>query len=537
MRASFRAGCAPGGMPTTYVERAVEVTRTKPLGIRRAIARSERLLKTSSVVSLEGPPRSFGRARAGPVVGFFGFPPRVEHGGYEMVVLTDEMIEGLRAGLEGSVLTPGDDAYDDVRRIHNGLIDKRPSLIARCRTSSDVAVAVRAARDCGLEVSVRGGGHNVAGQAVTDGGLMIDLSLMKDVQIDPTERTITAGGGVTWGEFNVAAHEKGLATTGGIISTTGIAGLTLGGGLGWIMGKYAMAVDNLVSAEVVLASGEIVHANAETNTDLFWAIRGGGGNFGVVTSFTYRAHQLSTVLGGVVVHPLAAARDALKFFRDVTASLPDELTVFAALRHAPDGSGMKLCGIAICHVSPDEAQAERDVKPIREFGPPVMDMIERMPYPVVNTMTDDAFPRGYLNYWKSAFFTDLSDDAIDKLVTAFEATPTTSCFLVIEHFHGAVTRIEPTATAFPHRAPGYNLIIISQWTEPAQTDDCIAWARQTYDSLRPHMADSAYVNYLDIDDGNRVRAAYGPNYDRLRELKRRYDPDNLFHLNQNIPPS
>jgi FAD/FMN-containing dehydrogenase len=452
-----------------------------------------------------------------------------------MVALSGEVIEGLRTELDGLVLTPDNDDYDEVRRVHNGLIDKRPSLIARCRSASDVALAVRAARDCGLEVSVRGGGHNVAGKAVTDGGLMIDLALMKDVQVDPVERTITAAGGVTWGELNVAANEHGLATTGGVISTTGVAGLTLGGGVGWMMGHYGLAVDNLVASEVVLASGEIVAANTDINPDLFWAIRGGGGNFGVVTSFTFRAHPLSTVLGGVVVHPLPAARDALKFYRDLTPSVPDELTVFAALRHTPDG--MKVCGLPVCHVSADEARAERDIKVIREYGPPVMDMIERMPYPVVNTLIDDAFPRGYLNYWKSAFFTDLSDDAIDKLVTAFEATPTTSCFLVIEHFHGAATRVKPTATAFPHRAPGYNLIIISEWADPAQTDDGIAWARQTYDALRPHMADAAYVNYLDADDANRVRAAYGPNYQRLCDLKRRYDPENLFHLNQNIPPN
>lgn len=453
-----------------------------------------------------------------------------------MSVLTSKAIEGLRAECEGVVLTPDDNSYDDVRRIHNGLIDKRPSLIARCRTANDVAAALRTARECGLEVSVRGGGHNVAGKAVTDGGLMIDLSLMKDVHVDPSARTIRAGGGVTWGELNAAAHERGLATTGGVISSTGIAGLTLGGGVGWIMGKYGLAVDNLIAADVVLASGEVVAASADSDPDLFWAIRGGGGNFGVVISLTYRAHPLSTVLGGVVVHPLPAARGVLKYFREVTASLPDELTVFAAFRHAPDGSGVKLCAMPVCHVAADEAQAEADLKPIREFGPPVMDMVERMPYPVVNTLIDDAFPKGYLNYWKSAFFTELSNDAIEKMVTAFENTPTTSCFLVVEHFHGAATRVEATATAFPHRAPGYNLIIIAEWTDPAQTDECIAWARNTYDSVRPHMADAAYVNYLDSDDAERVRAAYGPNYERLRDLKTQYDPDNVFHLNQNIQP-
>lgn len=451
-----------------------------------------------------------------------------------MVVLTDAVIQELRTGLAGLVLTPDSDTYEEVRKVHNGLIDKRPSLIARCLTASDVAAALRVARDCELEVSVRGGGHNVAGKAVTDAGLMIDLSLMKDVQVDPAARTITAGGGVTWGELNIAAHEHGLATTGGIISTTGVAGLTLGGGVGWMMGRYGLAVDNLISAEVVLASGDILPADAETNPDLFWAIRGGGGNFGVVTAFTFRAHPLSTVLGGAVAHPLSAAPDTLRFYRDVTPSLPDDLTVFAALRHAPDGT--KGCGLAVCHVSLDEAQAELDVQSVREFGPPVADMIERMPYPVVNTLIDDAFPRGYLNYWKSAFFTDLSDDAIDKLVKAFESAPTTSCFLVIEHYHGAATRIDPTATAFPHRAAGYNLLIIAAWADPAQTDDGIAWARETYDKLRPHMAEAAYVNYLDVDDANRVRAAYGPNFDRLRALKARYDPENLFRLNQNIPP-
>lgn len=270
------------------------------------------------------------------------------------------------------------------------------------------------------------------------------------------------------------------------------------------------------------------------NPDLFWAIRGGGGNFGVVTAFTVRAHPLSTVLGGAVVHPLPAARKTLRFFRDVTPSLPDDLTVFGALRHAPDGS--KVCGLAVCHVALDEAQAELDVQPIRDYGPPVMSTVGRMPYPVVNTLIDDAFPRGHLNYWKSAFFTDLSDDAIDRLVKAFESAPTSSCFLVIEHFHGAATRVDPTATAFPHRAPGYNLLIMAQWADPAQTDDGIAWARETYDALRPHMAEAAYVNYLDVDDENRVRAAYGPNFDRLRALKARYDPENLFRLNQSIPP-
>lgn len=452
-------------------------------------------------------------------------------------MVDDGIVRKLRAGFSGVVVSPEDPEYDEIRRVHNGLIDKRPSLIARCMTSADVTAALAVARDGGLEVSVRGGGHNVSGKAVTDGGVMIDLSLMKDVVIDPNAATVTVGGGVTWGELNAAAHEVGLATTGGIISSTGVGGLTLGGGLGWTMGAYGLAGDNLLAAEVVLASGEVVRTDAEQHPDLFWAIRGGGGNFGVVTSFRFQGYPLSTVLAGALIHPLPAARAALAFFRDVTASLPDELTVFAALRDAPDGSGMKLCGLSICHIAADQTRAEEQTQAIRDFGPPMVDMVDRMPYPVVNTLIDDAFPRGAFSYWKSAFVADLSDEAIDKLVTAFEATPTSSCFLVVEHVHGAATRVDPTATAFPHRAPGFNLLIIAQWTDPEDAQACTAWARDTFDSLRDHMANAAYVNYLDADDGARIAAAYGPNYSRLRAVKRVYDPDNIFRLNQNIEPA
>jgi FAD/FMN-containing dehydrogenase len=453
-----------------------------------------------------------------------------------MSTLTGELVEKLRAEFTGFLITADDAGYDDVRRVHNGLVDKRPALIARCSTAADVASAVRLGREAGAEISVRGGGHNVAGKAVTDGGLMIDLSLMNTTSVDPQARTITAGGGATWDGLNKAGHTHGLATTGGVVSTTGVAGLTLGGGIGWLMGKYALAIDNLVSAEVVLASGEVVTASEESEPDLFWAIRGGGGNFGVATSLQYQAYPLQTVLGGVVAHPLSAAPEVLGFYRDFATSIPDDLTGTAAMRYAPDGSGMKLFGLAVCHAGDDEVQAEADMKPIRQFGPPAVDLIERMPYPVVNTLIDDLFPRGTLNYWKSAFLTELNDQAAAKLVEAFDNSPTTMCVLVVEHMHGALTRVAPTATAFPHRQSGYNCIILSQWTDPADTDAGIRWARETFDSLRPHLGDGVYVNYLDDDDTSRVRAAYGPNYDRLVQLKRRYDPDNLFRLNQNIAP-
>jgi FAD/FMN-containing dehydrogenase len=366
---------------------------------------------------------------------------------------------------------------------------------------------------------------------------MIDLSLMKGIHVDPEQRTVRAQGGVIWSEFNRAAAAFGLATTGGEVSSTGIAGLTIGGGFGWLMAKHGIALDNLLSAEVVLASGDVVKASEDSEPDLFWALRGGGGNFGIVTWFEYRAHPLSTVLGGPVLHPLQAAPEVFRNYRDLCAGVSDELTTAAAFLHAPDGSGTKLCGPALCHVGEDADRAEADVRPFREFGTPAADLVQRMPYPVLNTLLDPMFPTGTLNYWKSAFLSELSDAAVELIADAFEKSPTEMCVLLIEQIHGAVTRVSPTATAFPHRQAGYSFLIMSQWTDPDETDTCIAWARETFDALRPHMADRAYVNYFSDDDDDRIRQAYGPNYDRLVELKRRYDPENVFRLNQNISPS
>jgi FAD/FMN-containing dehydrogenase len=443
----------------------------------------------------------------------------------------------LAEGFSGEILRPDDAGYDAARAIHNGLIDKRPALIARCLHTADVVDAVNAARDAGLEISVRGGGHNIAGKAVTEGGLMIDLSRMRGIHVDPARRTVRVQGGVTVGELDRATAVYGLATPGGIVSTTGVAGLTLGGGLAWLMGRYGMAIDNLLSAEVVLASGDVTTASADTDEDLFWAIRGGGGNFGVVTSFEFQAHPVSTVLKGPVVHTLDAAPEVLAFYRDFSTEVPDELGAQAALLPAPDGSGAKLCAIVLCHCGSDTDSAEADVAAARAFGSPVEDMIERIPYPQANTGADDLFPPGLFGYWKSAFFLELSDAAIAVLIDAYERAPTDLCALVIEGFQGAPTRVDPTATAYPHRQPGHNLLLISQWTDPADSDAGIAWARTTFEALTPHMAERAYTNYLPADDHGRVRQAYGVNYDRLVELKRRYDPHNLFHLNQNIDPS
>jgi FAD/FMN-containing dehydrogenase len=443
----------------------------------------------------------------------------------------------LAEGFSGEVLHPDDPAYEAARAVHNGLVDKRPALIARCADTADVVHAVNAGRDAGLEISVRGGGHNVAGKAVTEGGLMIDLSPMKGIQVDPERRTVRVQAGATVGEIDRATAAHGLAISSGIVSTTGVAGLTLGGGLGWLMGRYGLAIDNLLCAEVVLASGDVTTASADTDEDLFWAIRGGGGNFGVVTSFEFQAHPVRTVLKGPVVHTLDAAPEVLAFYRDFSTEVPDELSAQAALLPAPDGSGAKLCGIVVCHCGSDADRAEADVAAARAFGSPVADMIERIPYQQVNTGADDLFPAGLFGYWKSAFFAELSDAAIAVLVEAYERAPTDLCALVIEGFQGAPTRVDPTATAYPHRQPGHNLLLISQWTDPADSDAGIAWARTTFEALTPHMAERAYTNYLPADDHGRVREAYGVNYERLVELKRRYDPYNLFHLNQNIDPS
>jgi FAD/FMN-containing dehydrogenase len=445
-------------------------------------------------------------------------------------------VEELRAGFSGQILAPGDTGYDDVRRVHNGLIDKRPALIARCQNTADVADAVKLGRDQGLEISVRGGGHNVAGRAVTDAGLMIDLQAMKGIHVEPDGRTVRAQAGLTWSEYNRATHAYGLATTGGVVSTTGIAGLTLGGGIGWLMAKYGMAIDNLRSVEIIMADGEIRTASAEVEPDLYWAVRGGGGNFGVTSSFEYDAHPLSTVFGGIIAFDLPDASKVFDFYRDFTSSSPDELVAFCGLVHAPDGSGHKIAALPICHCGAPSA-GERVAEQVRTAATPLVDLLGPMPYPVINTLLDAGFPKGARNYWKSAFFKELSDEAVDIMLDGFQKTPSIMSGLVLEHFHGQVTRIPATATAYPHRQPGYNLVLTAQWLDPADDEANITWAKETFSALTPHMADAAYVNYLDGDDLDRVRAAYGPNWERLVSLKRRYDPDNVFRLNQNIDPA
>jgi FAD/FMN-containing dehydrogenase len=451
--------------------------------------------------------------------------------------LDPKLATELAEKVSGPVLGPEDAKYDDARALYNGLIDRRPALIVRCRTKDDVAAALALARQAGLEVSIRGGGHNVAGRAVTDGGLMIDLAEMKGIAIDPDNATATAEGGVIWAELNAAAAEHGLAVTGGLISTTGIAGYTLGGGLGWLMGKYGLAADNLLAVELVTADGEVLEVDAASQPDLFWALRGGGGNFGVATSFTYRMHPVHTIVGGLIAHPLDAAPDMLRFYREAVADASDDLSVFAGLVHAPDGSGAKLSAMLVFHTG-DPDEAERDLEPFKAWGAPLVVEVGPMPYPVMNTILDEAYPIGSLNYWLSSFTSDLSDELIEVAVSRFATAPSPMMAILFEHFHGAVTRVGVTETAVPHRDEGWNLLMPSVWTDPADTEANVAWTRETFAALRPHFGTARrWLNYLGDDQAeDAIRAAYGPNYDRLREVKRQYDPDNVFHLNHNIAP-
>jgi FAD/FMN-containing dehydrogenase len=452
-------------------------------------------------------------------------------------VATDPaLLDDLAGRLSGRLLRPSDDGYDAARRVHNGLVDRSPAVIVRCRSAEDAAAGVRFARSAGLEVCVRGGGHNVAGRAVVDGAVMIDLAEMKGIDVDPAGRSVRAEAGLTWAELNDATAEHGLAVTGGAISSTGIAGLTLGGGLGWLMAKYGLAADNLLAAELVTAEGDVVQVTPDSDADLFWALQGGGGNFGIVTTFTYRLQPVAMVTGGLIAHPIEAGPEMLRFYRDAVAGSSDDLTIFAGLVHAPDGSGTKLAAMVVFHTGTPE-EADRDLEPFKAWGSPAAVQIGHMPYPVMNTILDAGYPAGALNYWLSSFAGGLSDGLIDAMAERFASVPSPMTVMLLEHFHGAVTRVGVTETAVPHRSEGWNLVIPSVWTDPAATDENVAWTRETHRALGEHLGTSRWVSYLGDDQGgDAVRAAYGPNYDRLLAVKRRVDPHNVFRHNHNIDP-
>lgn len=451
--------------------------------------------------------------------------------------LAEETVAAFKTTLRGALLRPGDDGYEAARTIWNAMIDKRPALIVRCIGVADVIQAVNFARTHDLLVAVRGGGHNVAGNAVCDGGLMIDLSPMQSVHVDPVRRTARAEPGVTWREFDHETQAFGLATTGGVIPTTGVAGLTLGGGIGWLMGSYGLSCDNLVSVDVVTADGRLLQASATENPDLFWGVRGGGGNFGVVTSFEYQLHAVGQVLGGMVIHPVESARDVLKFYREFTRTAPDALTSMAVCLTSPEGA--PVVALLACYNGP-LAEGEKVLQPLRAFGPPVADHIGPMAYTALQSMLEAGFPSGLQNYWKSNFLQGLSDDAIAVMVDGFAQMPAPTSALVIEHISGAVSRVGEDATAFTHRQAPYNLLIVGIWPDLADNDTNIHWVRQTWDAMQPFSSGAVYVNYLGqaADEGaERIKEAYGvAKYERLLTLKKQYDPTNLFRLNQNINP-
>jgi len=460
-------------------------------------------------------------------------------------MLAPSAVDSLHARFRGDLLSPGDADYDQARAVFNVMIDRRPALIARCRTPDDVAAAVDFARDQQLVVAVRGAGHNVGGFAVCDGGIVIDLSRMKGMRVDPIRRTIRAEAGLTWGEINDELQPHGLAATGGFVSITGVGGLTLGGGLGWLVRKHGLALDNLLSAEVVLADGRRVVASADDNPDLFWAIRGGGGNFGVVTSFEFQVHPAGTVLAGIVLHPLERAGAALRHWRDFERTSPVESNQGALLFTFPDDPsappalrGAPVVGLGGVYAGPLE-EGERVLRPLRAFGPPLVDLFAPAPYNVAQRMADFLWPPGLRSYWKSSYLKSVSDEAIDTMVRGFGRVPSRHTVLVIEHNgDGAMDRVPEDATAFGSRACPYNFVLTSAWADPAETDRNLAWSREFFDAMRPFAADRAYVNYLDNEGAAGVRAAYSePKYARLAALKTKYDPANLFRMNQNIPPA
>ena len=454
-----------------------------------------------------------------------------EHGS----TMNEAAVDTLRTGLGGELIRPGDAEYDSARQIFNGMIDRRPALIVRCLGPADVVTAVNFAREQGLELAVRGGGHGVAGNALCDGGLVIDLSRMKGIRVDPVSRTARAQTGLTYREFDRECQAFGLATTGGTVSETGIAGLTLGGGFGWLGRSYGLACDNLLSADIVTADGRMLTVSADQHEDLFWALRGAGANFGVVTSFEFQLYPIGQLMAGMVVHPFAQAGEVLRFYRDFSANAPDELTTYAAILHTPPPDSAQVIALLTCYNGPIE-QAERLIRPLREFGSPLVDTIQPMSYAQIQTQLDDGFPPGVQNYWKSSFLRGLPDEALDAIVDHAGTVPSPLSAVVVEQFGGAMGRVAPEATAFPNRQSEYNFLIVSRWEDPADDARQIAWTRQFWQALQPSSAGGVYVNYLEggQEGAERVRAAYGVNYDRLRTVKQRYDPTNLFHRNQNI---
>jgi hypothetical protein len=443
-------------------------------------------------------------------------------------------IQPLKSSFRGELLEPNDNGYNDACRIWNASVKKHPALIARCSGVADIIAAVDFARENNLLTAIRGGGHNVGGRALCDDGIVIDLSRMRAIHVGPATRTVRVQGGATLGDLDRETHPFGLAVPCGIVPKTGIAGLTLGGGVGWLIRKYGMSIDNLLSCQIVTADGRVLTASASEHEDLFWALRGGGGNFGVVASFEFQAHPVHTVLGGLLLYPRDAAVDVIRHFRDFIESAPDELTAYAALLHAADG--VPLVGVIPCYCG-DITEGQRVLEPLRNFGNPVVDSIEPMPLPVMQSLLGPSFPDGNHNYWKSTLQPELSDDAITAIVEHGNRMMSPLSFVVLEHYGGAAGRVSKDATAFPHRDLPWDILFIAQWTDSTETTLHRDWARSGEETLRPFSANAHLLSALDVEVDDVINTAFGSNLSRLAAVKKKYDHANFFRVNQNIKPA
>jgi FAD/FMN-containing dehydrogenase len=457
-------------------------------------------------------------------------------------VLEESTIAGLQAGLRGELIQPGDEGYETARKVYNAMIDRHPRLIARCVDVADVIAAVNFARENELTLAVRGGGHNGGGLGVWNGGLVIDLSRMKGIRVDPERRTVRVEGGATWGDVDHATHAFGLATPSGIISTTGVGGLTLGGGLGHLTRKCGLAIDNLLAVDVVLADGRLVTASSDENEDLFWAVRGGGGNFGVVTSFLFKLHPISTIIAGPTLWPLEQAPEVMRWYRDFITEAPEDLNGFFAFLTVPPAPPFpqhlhleKMCGVVWCYTGPAE-RAEEVFEPVQEFGPPALHGIQPMPYPALQSAFDALYPPGLQWYWRADFVNELSDEAIERHVEHGSRLPTMQSTMHLYPIDGAAHRVGKNDTAFSYRDARWAEVIVGVDPHPANAQSIKEWTVAYWDALHPYSAGGAYVNFMMDEGKERVRATYRDNYDRLVAVKNEYDPTNLFRINQNIKP-
>ena len=451
--------------------------------------------------------------------------------------------DALRDKVKGAVVGPADAGYEEARRVFNGMIDKRPAAVVQVTGTAEVAAALKVARDEGLDLSIRGGGHSAPGFGTNDGGVVVDLSGLQEVVVDTDDRTARAGGGCTWKVFNEATGAHGLATVGGIIGSTGIAGLTLGGGIGYLSRRYGLSCDNLISAEVVTADGSVVVASEKEYEDLFWALRGGSGNFGVVTTFQYRLHPVAEIYGGPIVYPADRAEDLVRFYRGYIAEAPEELGGFLGFHMAPplpflpeEWHFKNVCLAVPCWAGAVE-DGEKMIRPFLEAAPPVGSMTGPMPYPALNVAFDELLPKGLQHYWKASFARELSDGAAKVHAEHGAKVPSIQSAVHLYPIDGAVQRVGADETAFAYRDVGFSPVIAGMWEDPADNEANIAWVRAYYEALRPHSVAGGYINFMDGDDQGRIQDNFKGNYGRLASIKAKYDPDNLFHMNQNIKPA